>query len=130
MDTVKQCLTVFPPMLAGMTVREDNMLAAAKGGFINATDLADYLTRKGMPFRSAYKLTGGLVTECMKNGQVLATVPLPRYKELSSLFDSDVYDAIRLETCVEKRTSEGGTGKASVLAQLEWLRTFLNNTKK
>ena len=66
----------------------------------------------------------------MKNGQVLETVPFARYRELSNLFDGDVYDAIRLETCVEKRTSEGGTGKASVLAQLEWLRTFLNNTEK
>ena len=129
-DTVKQCLDIFTPMLATMKVQKENMRHAAQKGFINATDLADYLVKKGMPFRSAYKLTGGLVTECMKNGQVLETVPLPRYKELSSLFDSDVYDAIRLETCVEKRTSEGGTGKASVLAQLEWLRALLNDTEK
>ena len=129
-DTVKQCLDIFTPMLATMKVQKENMYHAAQKGFINATDLADYLVKKGMPFRSAYKLTGGLVSECMKNGQVLETVPFARYKELSNLFDGDVYDAIRLETCVEKRTSEGGTGKASVLAQLEWLRTFLNNTEK
>ncbi len=129
-DTVKQCLDIFTPMLATMKVQKENMRHAAQKGFINATDLADYLVKKGMPFRSAYKLTGGLVTECMKNGQVLETVPFARYKELSSLFDSDVYDAIRLETCVEKRTSEGGTGKASVLAQLEWLRALLNDTEK
>ena len=129
-DTVKQCLDIFTPMLATMKVQKENMRHAAQKGFINATDLADYLVKKGMPFRSAYKLTGGLVSECMKNGQVLETVPFARYKELSNLFDGDVYDAIRLETCVEKRTSEGGTGKASVLAQLEWLRALLNDTEK
>ena len=129
-DTVKQCLDIFTPMLATMRVQKETMLQAARKGFINATDLADYLVKKGMPFRSAYKLTGGLVSECMKNGEVLETVPFARYRELSNLFDGDVYEAIRLETCVEKRTSEGGTGKASVLAQLAWLRDFLDDTKK
>ena len=124
-DTVSHCLEVFTPMLKTMKTRKDRMYQAAQEGFINATDLADYLTRKGMPFRAAYKLTGALVAECIRTGQVLETVPLKRYKELSELFDEDVYEAINLKTCVEKRISEGGTGKASVLAQIQYIRSIL-----
>ena len=124
-DTVRQCLTVFPPMLAGMTVREDNMLAAAKGGFINATDLADYLTRKGMPFRSAYKVAGQTVAWCIQHGQVLDTVPLEVYRSFSELIDEDVYQAIDLHTCVETRISAGGTGLASVETQIRYLEQVL-----
>jgi argininosuccinate lyase len=124
-DTVKQCLTVFPPMLAGMTVREDNMLAAAKGGFINATDLADYLTRKGMPFRSAYKVSGQTVAYCIQHGLVLDTVPLEVYKTFSDLIGEDVYQAIDLHTCVETRISAGGTGMASVETQIQYLEQIL-----
>ena len=121
-DTVSHCLEVFTPMLQTMKTRKDKMYKAAQEGFINATDLADYLTRKGMPFRAAYKLTGSLVAECIRTGQVLETVPLERYRELSDLFEQDVYEAIDLKTCVEKRISEGGTGKASVQAQIQYIR--------
>ncbi len=124
-DTVRQCLTVFTPMLAGMKVLEDNMLAAAKKGFINATDLADYLTRKGMPFRTAYKISGQAVGYCIRNGLVLDTVPLDVYRSWSDLFDEDVYRAIDLSVCVQTRTSAGGTGHDSVLAQIEWLKPYL-----
>ncbi|MBD9197886.1 MAG: hypothetical protein EGQ09_12680 [Clostridiales bacterium] len=124
-DTVSHCLEVFTPMLKTMKTRKNRMYKAAQEGFINATDLADYLTRKGMPFRAAYKLTGALVAECIRTGQVLETVPLERYKELSELFDEDVYEAINLKNCVEKRISEGGTGKASVLAQIQYIRSIL-----
>ncbi|MCQ2428789.1 MAG: argininosuccinate lyase [Clostridia bacterium] len=124
-DTVKQCLTVFTPMLAGMKVLEDNMLSAAKKGFINATDLADYLTRKGMPFRTAYKISGQAVAYCIRNGLVLDTVPLDVYRSWSDLFDEDVYRAIDLAVCVQTRTSAGGTGHDSVLAQIEWLKPYL-----
>ena len=124
-DTVSHCLEVFTPMLKTMKTRKDKMYKAAQEGFINATDLADYLTRKGMPFRAAYKLTGALVAECIRTGQVLETVPLERYRELSDLFEQDVYEAIDLKTCVEKRISEGGTGKASVQAQIQYIRSIV-----
>ena len=123
-DTVSHCLEVFTPMLQTMKTRKDKMYKAAQEGFINATDLADYLTRKGMPFRAAYKLTGSLVAECIRTGQVLETVPLERYRELSDLFEQDVYEAIDLKTCVEKRISEGGTGKASVQAQIQYIHSI------
>ena len=124
-DTVSHCLEVFTPMLQTMKTRKDKMYKAAQEGFINATDLADYLTRKGMPFRAAYKLTGSLVAECIRTEQVLETVPLERYRELSDLFEQDVYKAIDLKTCVEKRISEGGTGKASVQAQIQYIRSIM-----
>ena len=124
-DTVSHCLEVFTPMLQTMKTRKDKMYKAAQEGFINATDLADYLTRKGMPFRAAYKLTGSLVAECIRTGQVLETVPLEQYRELSDLFEQDVYEAIDLKTCVEKRISEGGTGKASVQAQIQYIRSIV-----
>ena len=123
-DTVEQCLTVFTPMLASLKTHKDAMYQAAQRGFINATDLADYLTRKGMPFRTAYKLTGRLVADCVAKGQVLENIPLEYYQALSPLFGADVYEAIDLHTCVERRTSEGGTGRASVLSQIAYLRSL------
>ena len=123
-DTVEQCLAVFTPMLASMKTHKDAMYQAAQKGFINATDLADYLTRKGMPFRTAYKLTGRLVAECVQTGKVLENIPLEYYQALSPLFGADLYEAIDLHTCVERRTSEGGTGKASVLSQIAYLRSL------
>jgi len=128
-DTVDMCLDVFTPMLATMHVKKENMKKAAREGFINATDLADYLTRKGMPFRTAYKLTGELVAQCIREKLVLETVPLEKYREKSELFEADVYDAIDLETCVESRTSYGGTGRDSVLEQIASVKAFLNGGK-
>ena len=122
-DTVKMCLDVFTPMLQTMRTRKENMYKAAQAGFINATDLADYLVKKGMPFRSAYKIVGTLVGDCIREGLVLEDVPLDRYRCLSELFDEDLYEAIRLETCVELRTSEGGTGRESVLQQIGFIRS-------
>ncbi len=124
-DTVKMCLRVLAPMLAGMQVNTENMLQAAQGGFINATDLADYLVKKGMPFRSAYKISGKLVALCMQTGQVLETLPLETFREYSELFDADLYVAIDLKTCMEKRSSEGGTSVASVEKQIAWVRQQL-----
>ena len=126
-DTVKICLDVFTPMLATMRVKKENMYRAAQEGFINATDLADYLVRKGLPFRSAYKLVGTIVAECIQKGLVLETLPLSRYQELSDLFAEDLFEAISLETCVETRTSEGGTGRDSVLHQIREIREFTND---
>ena len=124
-DTVKMCLKVFAPMLATMTTRPDNMKKAAQGGFINATDLADYLVKKGMPFRSAYKISGQLVAKCIAEGCVLETLPLETYKQYSDLFDEDLYQDIDLLTCVQKRISEGGTSVQSVEAQIAYVKERL-----
>ena len=125
-DTVKMCLGVFTPMIATMTVLKDNMYKAAQKGFINATDLADYLVKKGMPFRTAYKHVGEIVAYCIKENLVLETVPLEKYKEFDELFDNDLYNEISLETCVSKRISAGSTGPESVKTQINYLTEFLN----
>lgn len=124
-ETVQMCLTVFIPMVSTMRVREDTMLRAAQNGFINATDLADYLVGKGLPFRDAYKLSGRIVSRCMVDGRVLETLPLEVYREYSPLFSEDVYEAVDLTACVERRISAGGTGPASVQAQLDYVRQQL-----
>ena len=124
-DTVKKCLSVFAPMIRTMKTKKDNMYAAAQKGFLNATDLADYLTKKGMPFRSAYKLVGSLVADCISKGKTLETVSLEEYRSLSDLFDEDVYTEIALETCVAKRISAGSTGPDSVEAQIHSVEEFL-----
>jgi len=124
-ETVKMCLKVFAPMLATMTSRPDNMKKAAQGGFINATDLADYLVKKGMPFRSAYKISGQIVAQCISEGLVLETLPLSEYRKYSELFAEDLYSDIDLLTCVEKRISEGGTSVASVEAQIAYVKEHL-----
>ena len=125
-DTVKMCLKVFAPMVDTMTVREDNLRKAAQEGFINATDLADYLVRKGLPFRTAYKISGALVARCIAEGTVLEALPLETYRDFSPLIDTDVYAAIDLRTCVEKRVSYGGPTKASVEAQIVYVRRALD----
>ncbi len=124
-DTVKKCLSVFTPMLSTLTVLEDNMYAAAGKGFINATDLADYLVKKGMPFRTAYKIVGETVAYCIEHSFVLDSLPLEIYKQKSDLFDEDLYDEISLETCVKKRISAGGTGYDSVDKQIEIVKNFI-----
>ncbi len=125
-DTLKQCLRVFAPMIETMTVLTDNMYSAAQKGFINATDLADYLTKKGMPFRSAYKIVGQIVAYCINNDLVLETMSLEDYNKYSDLFCEDLYKEISLETCVAKRISAGGTGIDSVEKQIEYVSTFID----
>ena len=125
-DTVRACLGVFSPMLETMNIRPENMRAAAAGGFINATDLADYLVGKGLPFRTAYKIVGQLVAECGQKGCVLETLPLEAYRAHSELFDEDLYTAIALDTCVARRTAGGGPAPESVTAQIAALRAQLN----
>lgn len=128
-ETVIKCLKVFTPMLRAMKVNKENMLSAAKKGFINATDLADYLTKKGMPFRTAYKTVGALVGKCVAENKTLEDVKLEEYQSITPLFEGDLYEAISLKTCVEKRISEGGTGSASVQKQIKSLKEFLKNEK-
>ena len=110
-----------------MKVKSQNMYSAAQRGFINATDLADYLTKKGMPFRTAYKLTGNLVAECIKRGTVLDELPIEDYRKYSELIEEDVYSEISLETCVGKRISEGSTGPASVERQIMLAEEFIES---
>ena len=125
-DTVKICLQVFAPMVASMTALRENMKRAAQKGFINATDLADYLVKKGMPFRSAYKISGQIVADCIREDLVLEEFPLDRYKGYADLFDTDLYNEIDLLTCVEKRISAGGTCVASVEEQIKYVKNNLD----
>lgn len=124
-DTVKQCLAVFTPMLKTMLPRPENMLAAAQTGFINATDLADYLTKKGLAFRDAYKISGQLVAKCIAEGRTLETLKLEDYRQFSAVFDESVYEAIDLQACVQRRTSEGGTSPKSVQTQIAFVSKML-----
>ena len=121
-DTVKMCLKVFSGMIATLKANTANMKLAAQKGFINATDLADYLVKKGMPFRSAYKISGTLVAQCIRENTVLEELPLEVYKGYSELFDEDLYEAIDLMTCVEKRISQGGTSVKSVESQIQYVK--------
>ena len=121
-DTAKMCLQVLAPMVATMKVFPENMKKAAQQGFINATDLADYLVKKGMPFRDAYKVSGKLVARCIADGTVLEDLPLSVYREYADVFEEDVYEEISLVTCVNKRISAGGTGIASVEGQIAKVR--------
>ena len=118
-DTVKLCVNTFIPMMETLTVNAENMRAAAAKGFINATDCADYLVKKGMPFRDAYKISGTLVAECISKGLTLETLPIEEYKKMTELFDEDVYEAISLETCVKGRLSQGGPSPKAVAVQIE-----------
>ena len=122
-DTVSMCLPVMTGMIKTMTAKPEAMKKAAQRGFINATDLADYLVRKGLPFRSAYKISGAIVGDCVKSGAVLEELPLETYQQYSDLFDSDVYEAIDLTACVEKRTSAGGPAK--VQEQIDYVTACL-----
>ena len=124
-DTVKLCLKTFDPMLATMTVLPENMRKAAAKGFINATDCADYLVKKGMPFRDAYKITGTLVHTCIEKDCTLETLPIEEYKKLTDNFDTDVYDAINLETCVMQRKVPGGPAPESVKEQIEYVKAHI-----
>ena len=123
-DTVKMCLTAFIPMLDTMTALPENMRKAAAGGFINATDCADFLVSKGLPFRDAYKATGELVALCIQKGLTLETLPLPEYQKICDLFDEGVYDAINLDKCVNDRTSLGGPAPENVRAQVKRVKSL------
>lgn len=121
-ETVHHCLRVMTPMIETMQVLPERMKQAAQGGFINATDLADYLVKKGMPFRDAYKISGQIVAECIARSCILETLPLEAYRAHSYLFEADLYPNISLEACVERRISEGGTSASSVDAQLAYVK--------
>ena len=120
-DTVIMCLDVYAGMIKTMKAKTDNMKKAAQKGFINATDLADYLVVKGLPFRSAYKISGQIVSYCIKQDKTLETLSLDEYKQFSSLIDSDIYESVDLYNCVSKRNSYGGTSVQSVEKQIKYI---------
>ncbi|MEG2044599.1 MAG: argininosuccinate lyase [Clostridia bacterium] len=128
-DTVKLCLEVFAPMLKTITINKDRMLLAAGEGFINATDCADYLVKKGLAFRDAYKITGELVALCIENKFTLNTLPLADYKAKCEVFDDDIYDAVNLQNCVNERKVIGGPSKSAVLNQIADLQDFIKDLK-
>ncbi len=125
LDTVLMCLDTFAPMLETARVRKDNLRAAAAKGFINATDCADYLVYKGLPFRDAYKCVGQLVASCIAQNLTLETLPIAQYKAACDLFDEDVYDAINLDRCVNKRTVTGAPAPQCVLREIERLESLI-----
>ncbi len=125
-DTVEKCLTAFIPMLGTIKVNKQNMRKAASGGFINATDCADFLVSKGLPFRDAYKATGELVARCIELNTTLEDLPLEEYKKVCDLFDEGVYTAIDLEKCVSDRTVYGGPAPGQVKLQVAELKERLN----
>ncbi|OUP79441.1 argininosuccinate lyase [Anaeromassilibacillus sp. An172] len=120
-DTVKMCLTAFTPMLDTMRVIPENMRKAAAGGFINATDCADWLVKNGLPFRDAYKATGELVARCIELGTDLENLPMEEYKKVCDLFNDEVYNAISLERCTDDRKAYGGPARENVKYQAELL---------
>ena len=123
-DTVEMCLPVFSAMIGTMTVHPENMRRAAGHGFINATDCADYLTKKGMPFRDAYTTVGHLVALCGQKGKTLEELSLDELRDASPLFDEDVYDALKLENCMALRGSYGGPAVSETTRQIETVRAF------
>lgn len=130
LDTVKGCLTVFNGMLHTMTIKKERMLEAAAQGFINATDVADYLTEKGMSFRDAYKIVGSMVAFSIDNNTTFEALPLEEYKKFSELFENDIYDTISIKNCVEKRCTLGGPGKESIKKHIEFLDKFIGDSEK
>ncbi|WP_304409894.1 argininosuccinate lyase, partial [Faecalibaculum rodentium] len=129
-DTVSMCLKVLPDMLSTMTVLTENMAAAGRRGFINATDCADYLTKKGMPFRDAYKLTGGLVARCIREGRTLEQLSLEELQEESPLFDEGFYAAVDLLNAVKRRNTWGGPSPEQTQEQIALAREFVKNHRK
>lgn len=122
-DTVKDCTYLFAEMLKTSTFHKNTLREGAGKGFINATDVADYLVSRGMPFRSAYKLTGELVAYSIKSGKVLEELTIEEYKGFNEIFDNEVYEWVKLENCLKKRNSYGGAGTAE--AQLDELKAYL-----
>ena len=125
LDTVNLCITTLNPLVKTMTVLKDNMKKAAAKGFINATDCADYLVEKGIPFRDAYKITGSLVKYCIKNDTTLENLKLEEFKEYSDKFEKDVYEAIDLINCVNKRNVVGGPAAEQVMKQIERVKNII-----
>lgn len=127
-DTVKICIETLIPMLKTMKVLKQNMKNAASKGFINATDCADYLVKKGIPFRKAYKIVGQIVSYCIDNNTTLEDLQMEQYKKFDNNFESDIYDAISLEKCVTNRNTVGGPSPSQVKSRIEQVKEIINST--
>jgi len=127
LDNTEICIELFTSMLNTLTVNKEKMLESARHGFLNATDCADYLVRKGMAFRDAYKITGGLVALCIDKKTSLDELPIEEYKKFTDLFEEDVYESLDLVRCVNERKVYGGPAKSSVEKQLLGINAFLGN---
>lgn len=130
LDTVMLCLPVFCDMLATMTVKKDNMLRGSKGGFTNATDAADYLVKKGMPFRQAHEVIGNLVFYAIKENKALDELTLDEFKNFCDMFDEDIYTAISMQTCVNERKVPGGPAEDAVNAEIAEAEAFLGSVSE
>lgn len=128
-DTVKSCISVFTGMLSTIKVHPENMLKQATRGFINATDAADYLVTKGVPFRDAHHIVGRLVLYCIQNGKVLEELTLEEYRQFSDKFEQDIYDVISLKSCVSRRSLPGGPAPAAVSQAIEEARRWIEGQK-
>jgi argininosuccinate lyase len=128
-DTVKMCLPVFTKMLSTMKIKKDSMRKAAQGGFTNATDIADYLVKKGIPFRSAHEIIGKMVLYCINNSKAIEDLSIDEFKGFSEKIEPDVYEEISLEKCVSGRKLPGGPAKESVMASIESGRLFIKECK-
>ncbi len=126
-DTVKLCLPVFSDMILTMKVKKENMLKGAKGGFTNATDVADYLVKKGMPFRDAHEVVGKLVFYSISKDKALDDLTIAEFKEFSNIIEEDIYDAISMQTCVNERTLIGGPAKATTEIAIQKAEEFLKD---
>ena len=126
-DTVKMCLPIFAKMIDTMTVNHEKMRNGAKGGFTNATDAADYLVKKGMPFRDAHKVIGEMVSYCIGEKIALEDIPLTKLKDFSDVIEEDYYTAISLETCVNERNVYGGPSPKALAVAIENAKDFLNS---
>ena len=128
-DTVKGCITLFTDMLATTTFRKDRMRKSAAGGFTNATDAADYLVKNGVPFRDAHGIIGQLVLACEENNCALDSLPLSEYQRICPAFGEDVYEAIKLDTCIAKRNTTGAPGPDAIAAEIAADEAFLKSVK-
>jgi argininosuccinate lyase len=126
-DTVKLCLPVFTKMLDTMKINKEAMYNAAKGGFTNATDMADYLVKKGIPFRDSHEITGRMVAYCLGKNISIDNMSLDELKSFSDKIENDVYDAISLTTCVNERKITGGPAKESVTEQIKMGKGFIES---
>ena len=124
-DTIKMCLKTLIPMIQTFVVNKENMKNAAIKGFINATDCADYLVKKGVPFREAYKITGKIIGYCIDNNKYLETLSLQEYKKMDSRFDNEIYNAIDLNNCVVNRSVEGGPSPIIVKKRIDEVKKIL-----
>ena len=130
MDTVKGCVALFTGMLRTIRFQKDKMESSAKGGFTNATDAADYLVNKGVPFRDAHGIVGQLVLYCIENDKALDDMTMEEYKKISSVFEEDIYEAISIDTCVNKRVTIGAPGKSAMESVINAYEIYLQEEKE